>query len=96
MMARVSREGLIDQENTASDVWADTAYRSKANEEYLSAIGKVSRIHCKKPKGKPMARHIAKANAQIAGALQGRTRLRRAQAPDGTVHPDHRSGSGHG
>jgi transposase, IS5 family len=58
------REGLIDQENTASDVWADTAYRSQANEEYLSTIGKVSRIHRTKPKGKPMACHIAKANAR--------------------------------
>lgn len=58
------REGLIDKDNTASDVWADTAYRSQANEEYLSLIGKVSRIHRKKPKGKPMARHIAKANAR--------------------------------
>src|SRR5690606_36762717 len=26
------REGLIDPANTASDVWADTAYRSAANE----------------------------------------------------------------
>ena len=26
------REGLIDPENTASDVWADTAYRSAKNE----------------------------------------------------------------
>jgi IS5 family transposase len=26
---------LIDQDNTASDVWADTAYRSKANEKNL-------------------------------------------------------------
>ena len=26
------REGLIGPNNTASDVWVDTAYRSKANE----------------------------------------------------------------
>ena len=27
---------LIDTDNTASDVWADTAYRSKANERFLA------------------------------------------------------------
>ena len=27
-------EGVIDPVNTTSDVWADTAYRSKANEEW--------------------------------------------------------------
>ena len=58
------REGLIDPDNTASDVWADTAYRSKANEEYLRGIGKVSRIHVKKPLGKPMAKRTSRANAR--------------------------------
>jgi len=58
------REGLIDPDNTASDVWADTAYRSKANEEYLRGIGKVSRIHVKKPVGKPMAKRTSRANAR--------------------------------
>ncbi|WP_249196327.1 transposase, partial [Gluconobacter kondonii] len=28
------REGLLDKTNTASSVWADTAYRSKANEDF--------------------------------------------------------------
>lgn len=57
------REGLIDPNNTASDVWADSAYRSKANEAFLEKIGKVSRIHRRKPKGKPMPRRTARANA---------------------------------
>lgn len=57
------REGLIDPMNTASGVWADSAYRSQANEDYLSGLGKVSHIHRKKPKGKPMPRRIARANA---------------------------------
>lgn len=55
-------EGLIDPNNTASDVWADTAYRSEANEAFLRSIGKVSRIHVKKPRGKPMSRRTAAAN----------------------------------
>jgi IS5 family transposase len=57
------REGLIDPNNTASGVWADSAYRSETNEAYLHGIGKVSHIHRKKPKGKPMLRRTAKANA---------------------------------
>lgn len=58
------REGLIDRNNTAASVWADTAYRSQANEEYLEKYGKVSRIHRKKPRGKPMAKRTARANAK--------------------------------
>jgi IS5 family transposase len=57
------REGLIDPNNTASDVWADTAYRSAANERYLDGIGRVSRIHRRKPTGRPLPRHTARANA---------------------------------
>lgn len=38
------REGLIDRTNTASSVWADTAYRSKANEDFLAGDGKASQI----------------------------------------------------
>lgn len=57
------REGLIDPANTASDVWADTAYRSAANEAFLSKAGKVSHIHHKKPRGKPMPKPTARGNA---------------------------------
>jgi transposase, IS5 family len=58
------REGLIDPTNTASDVWADTAYCSQANEDFLADRGKTSRIHCKKPRGRPMAKRTARANAR--------------------------------
>ena len=55
---------LIDKENTASDVWADTAYRSKANEKHLANNGLRSQIHRKKPKGKPMSQRTARANGR--------------------------------
>lgn len=58
------REGLIDRTNTASSVWADTAYRSQANEAFLSGAGKTSQIHRKKPKDRPMPKHNARANAR--------------------------------
>jgi IS5 family transposase len=55
---------LIDTNNTAGDVWADIAYRSQANEKFLAGRLLRSQIHRKKPKGKPMPRHIARANAR--------------------------------
>ena len=55
---------LLDKTNTASEVWADTSYRSKANERHLADHGLRSRIHRKKPKGKPMPRHMARANGR--------------------------------
>ena len=58
------REGLVDRNNTASPVWADTAYRSAANEAWLASAGKVSHIHRKKPKGRPMSKRTAQANAR--------------------------------
>ncbi|WP_131114802.1 IS5 family transposase [Lichenihabitans psoromatis] len=53
---------LISKANTASTVWADTAYRSKVNEQHLTASGLRSEIHRKKPAGRPMAKNIARAN----------------------------------
>ena len=58
------REGLIDPSNTAPDVWADTAYQSKANEDFLVVCGKRSQIHRRKQAGKPMPQRTAKANAR--------------------------------
>jgi transposase, IS5 family len=55
---------LIDPNNTAGEVWADTAYRSKANEAFLAGRLLRSQIHRKKPKGKPMPRRTARANAR--------------------------------
>jgi transposase, IS5 family len=35
---------MVTTNNTASDVWADTAYRSKANKAWLASQSRVSRI----------------------------------------------------
>ena len=45
------RAGLLDKTNTAAGVWADTAYRSAANEAFIVKNGFVSHVHRKKPKG---------------------------------------------
>ena len=57
-------EEVLDRTNTASAVWADAAYRSAKNEDMLSRRGLVSRIHRKKPPGKPMPERMRVANAQ--------------------------------
>ena len=44
-------------------MWADTAYRSKANEDFLARNGFVSRIHRKKPSHRPMSETSRRANA---------------------------------
>lgn len=55
---------LLDKNNTASNVWADTAYRSKKNETHMTKNGFVSQVHRKKPKGKPMPERLSKANGR--------------------------------
>jgi len=64
-------EEVLDRTNTASEVYADTAYRSAKNEEMLSRRGFVSRIHRKKPKGKPMPERTRLANAQKSKVRSG-------------------------
>jgi len=55
---------VVDVDNTASGVWADTAYRSARNEAWLAERGLVSRIHRKKPQGRPMPARTRRANAR--------------------------------
>ena len=55
---------LVTTENTSGDVWADTAYRSRKNEKWLTGKMLTSRIHRRKPAGKPMPRATARANAR--------------------------------
>ena len=56
------RDGLLDSSNTAASVWADTAYRSAANEAFMTKNGFVSRLHRKKPANRPMSPAIRRAN----------------------------------
>ena len=55
--------GLLDRTNTGSAVRADTAYRPAKNEDHLARAGFTSRIHRRKPKGRPMPKHVSRANA---------------------------------
>jgi IS5 family transposase len=55
---------LLDDGNTAADVWADTGYRSRKNEALLRQRMLTSHIHRKKPRGRPMPPRTARANAK--------------------------------
>jgi IS5 family transposase len=55
---------IVSTDNLSSEVYADTAYRSKTNEAWLKDKALTSRIHQKKPQGKPMPSNIARANAK--------------------------------
>jgi IS5 family transposase len=57
---------VLDPQNTASDVWADTAYRSRANLKTLLRRGLKPRFQRAKPRGRPMPPHMARGNATRA------------------------------
>ncbi len=57
---------VLDRDNTASEVWADTAYRSAANLALLGHRGLKPQFQRKKPRGRPMPAHIARGNATRA------------------------------
>ena len=58
------REGLVQRNFASGDARGDTAYRSAENEEWLKGKGLRSRIHRKKPNGRPMSARTAKANGR--------------------------------
>jgi transposase, IS5 family len=57
---------VLDRDNTASDVWADTAYRSAANLALLERRGLKPQFQRKKPRGRKMPANIARGNASRA------------------------------
>jgi IS5 family transposase len=55
-------EDILDQDNTASDVWADSAYRSAEIEAKLKKKGLNSRIHRKGHRNKPLSEREKQGN----------------------------------
>jgi IS5 family transposase len=55
-------DDVLDPDNTASTVWADSAYRSKEAEAKLAARGLKSRIHRRGCRGKPLTARQEAAN----------------------------------
>ena len=56
-------ERLLDADNTASGVWADTAYRSAANLALLARRSMVAHLQRAKPRGRPMPPNVRRGNA---------------------------------
>jgi len=82
---------LISPDNTASGVWADTAYRSKKNEAFLAKGMFISHIHQRKPHRRAMPERIARTKCEaLGGPLRRRARLRRTEAPHGPRGAHHR------
>lgn len=57
------RGAVLDPNTTASGVWADTAYRSRANMAMLDRRGLVPGFQRAKPRGRPMPAHISRGKA---------------------------------
>ena len=55
-------EDVLDPGNTASGVWADSAYRSAETEAKLAELGKRSHIHRRGSRGKPLTPRQEAAN----------------------------------
>jgi IS5 family transposase len=64
---------VLDKTNTASSVWADTAYRSAANEAHLAQNGFRSRVHFRRKPGfdlTPSQRKANRARSAVRSAIE--------------------------
>ena len=86
---------LLDPDNTAAGVWADTGYRSKKNEELL-AKRMLDEPHPPQEAGGPAdaGAHRSGEREEVGGTRPHRARLRRAEGQDGPVRAHHRPGPG--
>jgi IS5 family transposase len=88
---------LFDPGNTASRVWADTAYRTKRNLEVLERRGLSEKIQFRRPLWRQLSEQQARANASRARIRSGiEHTLCRPETPYEAVraHHRHRSGTG--
>ena len=82
LMTAASSARCWDRDNTASDVWADTAYHSAANLNLLDRRGLKAQFQRKKPRGKKNATaHRPRQCQPRSGAIAHRARLRCPKVP---------------
>jgi transposase, IS5 family len=86
---------LINTENTASSVWADTAYRTQRNLQALQRRGLRERLQFRRPPASLRTTCQGERGAGT-GPLGGRARVCQAEAPDGLVCAHDRAGTGPG
>jgi IS5 family transposase len=88
---------LLDKDNTASTVWADTAYRSKRNERQLARGGFFSKVHFRRKPVSDLTPRQTKANAArrtLEDALRRRDGVCSSKAPLWIVRQNHRPRAG--
>ena len=91
------REGLIDPNNTASDVWADSAYRSAENERFLARDRQGQPHPPAQAEGQADAQaHRPRQCEEVSGARPRRASLRPPEGADGPGDPHHRHRARHG
>jgi IS5 family transposase len=64
---------LLNPDAFDSRVWADSAYRSAANEAAIAAAGRRSMVHFRKPRGRPMSgphRRANRARSAVRSAIE--------------------------
>jgi IS5 family transposase len=69
-------DDILDPDNTASDVWADSAYRSAEIEAKLEEKGLKSRIHRKGHRNKPLSERSLRGNktrSKVRVRVEGET-----------------------
>ncbi|OAJ66141.1 transposase [Gluconobacter cerinus] len=90
------REGLLDKSNTASTVWADTAYRSKANEDFMEKSGLSLQGSQEKAASQAYAPPYPEIQRRkIGDPIPRRAGLCRSEITDGAVRPNRRHKAGH-
>ena len=92
---------LIDRNNTAGDVWADTAYRSKANEKFLADVcsarrsiarsRRANRCRAAPPAPMPANRRCVQQSSTSSPARKDQWLC--SSAPSGSAVPEPRSAS---
>lgn len=90
---------VVTKDKAASTVWADSAYWSRTNEEWLTDNGLKSNILKPEPKGKPMSETTSRANGQTgdgprSGPLSSMSL--KAEGQNEALHQDHRDWEGQG
>jgi IS5 family transposase len=74
-------DGLVNQSNTARDVYADSAYRSAETERKLQARGLRSRVHQRASRGHALSKAEENANRQkskvrvVSSMYSGRSKI---------------------
>ena len=86
-------EDILDADNTASDVWADSAYRSAEIEAKLGEKGLKSRIHRKGHRNKPLNEREKRGNETRSKVRARVEHVGRATTWAGARH---RAGAGQG